>query len=86
MALPKYVCRRDNTDLSELVRRKLEELGHHAASINPVVEGLPDAPDEFSGRESFLTTQALDAYDDLIRVVVTCPTDDVVNVFPVEEA
>jgi hypothetical protein len=78
--VPVYVCRKCGANLSVQVERALEDEGPGVMGVDVVVEGSlrDDMPRDV---ESFLARAASEGHDELIPVVVTCPTDDIENTF-----
>jgi hypothetical protein len=81
--MPVYVCKKDGTDLTAAVERAINDDGPGVMNVDVVVEGTLQIADSSSGSESFLGTVDAEARDDLMPVVVTCPTDGEENVFMV---
>jgi hypothetical protein len=80
--MPVYVCRKDGTDLTAAVQRAIDDEGPGMMNIDTLVEGLTAEGDASRGEQTFLAGVS-EARDDLITVVVICPTDDEANRFVV---
>jgi hypothetical protein len=76
-----YICRKDGYNLSAEVQQALEDQGGDVLTIDVLVEGRPEDPSY--AESSFLDSHAVQARDDVVRVIVTCPKDDTLNVFMV---
>jgi hypothetical protein len=81
--VPVYLCRKDGTDLTAAVERAIVDEGPGVLDVDILVEGSPEESGASSDQETFLGAMPAGAPDDLIRVVVICPTDNEPNRFVV---
>ncbi len=77
----RYVCRKDHTDLTPQVEEAVRDEGYGLATSEVFVEAPSEDRNFSGGKESFISPDAARESDDLMRIEVICPTDDVPNVF-----
>ena len=84
--MTRYLCRKDGVDLTAQVERATSGEGGHVVTIDVFTETSHDDRIFSSGDEVFITPQAARERSDLVRVEVTCPKDEVKNIFWVRRA